>query len=127
MLDCSEFVKWEVLPLLNAPKRMARAQLRKTLRNWLCAFQTPLQIACDFPGDIKLLRELLDEQWPDHLSAEPYDLQPLLHIDSYERAMNRYYTPSRPPHHSLADAHAHQRGWVAWKNTADNPSTSPVC
>lgn len=113
--DCSDFVREEVLPLLKGRECLVtRAELRESLMAWFATMPRSVQVACDSEIDFRFLKVILSECWPDNLEMKYFDLRPMVDTTVYDQAVNRYYTPDRPPHNALADAQAYRLGWLAW-------------
>lgn len=112
--QCSNFVIYGVLPLLNAPRKYTRDELQAALRAWFAALPRSVTAACDFELDFRFLIEALGDPLPANLAPKHFDLAPFIALTAYNTAVNQYYTPDHPPHHALTDAHAHRRGWLAW-------------
>jgi hypothetical protein len=114
--DCAEFVKSEVLPLLQGPS-CSEAEARDTLRAWFADTPREVQIACDSETDFRFLINLLGPPRPANLAASYFDLRPLIDTTVYDQAVTAYYQTDNRLHHALTDARAHQRGWLAWMDT----------
>jgi hypothetical protein len=111
--ECSEFVRREVIPLLDGPLRSI-AEARDELRAWFAHAPRETQAACDSSIDFRFLLGLLGEPLPVNLSRAYYDLRPLIDTSVYDRAVSRAYECAGRLHHALADARAYRRGWLAW-------------
>lgn len=111
--DCSEFVKREVLPLLNGPGRLS-AEVRDELRTWFMNAPSHVQTACDSATDWGFLLDLLGTPHPSNLTEKYLDLRPLIDTTIYDRTVSAYYQVDNRMHHALVDARAYRRGWLAW-------------
>ncbi|WNC94390.1 3'-5' exoribonuclease [Paraburkholderia sp. FT54] len=111
--DCTEFVKREVLPLLDGPRR-ATAPARAELRAWLAESPRKVQAACDSATDFNFLLDLLGSPRAANLASTYFDLRPLIDTTVYDRSVAAHYDTDRRLHHALADARAYRRGWLAW-------------
>jgi len=125
--DCTDFVRQEVLPLLEgAPITFERARIR--LREWFRNAPRAVQIACDSCTDFAFLLELLGTPLPINLATTHYDLRPLIDTKIYDQMVSRCYLKDHRMHHALVDARAYRRGWLAWmdarKGTADSSQAS---
>lgn len=111
--DCSEFVKREVLPLLDGrPTPLTVA--RKHMISWLADAPRSVQAACDSVIDFNLLLWLLGDVRPYNLKPTYYDLAPLIDTSTYHQTVLSYYDANNREHHALADARAYRAGWLAW-------------
>jgi hypothetical protein len=111
--DCSDFVKREVLPLLQGlaiPSSVARERLIR----WFGDAPHSLQAACDSATDFDLLQYLLADLHPRNLKTTRYDLRPLIDTTAYHRAVMAHYESDNRDHHALVDARAYRKGWLAW-------------
>jgi hypothetical protein len=111
--DCTEFVKREVLPLLDGP-RYTSVQARAELRAWLADSPRKVQVACDSSTDFNFLLGLAGSPCPINLASDYFDLRPLIDLTVYDRSVAAYYETDQRRHHALADARAYRRGWLAW-------------
>ena len=111
--DCTEFVRREVLPLLNGPCRTT-AQARDELRGWFANSARQVQVACDSQTDFQFLLDLLGSPRPSNPAACHFDLPPLIDTTIYDRTVAEYYKTDNRLHHALADARAYRMGWLAW-------------
>lgn len=111
--DCAEFVKHEVLPLLQGPSS-SEAEARDALRAWFADAPREVQIACDSETDFRFLINLLGAPRPENLAACYFDLRPLIDTAIYDQVVADYYQIDNRLHHALTDARAYRRGWLAW-------------
>ncbi|HDR9092000.1 hypothetical protein QZM46_23500 [Burkholderia vietnamiensis] len=111
--DCTEFVRREVLPLLNGSSD-THARARVELRDWFAAAPRHVQAACDSVTDFCFLLELLGPPRPGNLAEHYFDLRPLIDTTVYDRTVAAYYQADPRMHHALADARAYRAGWLAW-------------
>ena len=111
--DCSEFVRREVLPLLEGPC-LSTAQARDELRAWFAGSARKVQVACDSKTDFRFLLDLLGSPRPWNLAECHFDLRPLIDTTIYDRNVAAYYNIDNRLHHALVDARAYRRGWLAW-------------
>jgi hypothetical protein len=111
--ECCEFVKHEVIPLLDRQCRSS-AEARDEVRVWFAHAPRSTQAACDSPIDFRFLLGLLGEPLPVNLSRAYYDLRPLVDTSIYDRAVSTAYECDGRLHHALADARAYRRDWLAW-------------
>ncbi|MDP9648634.1 PolC-type DNA polymerase III domain-containing protein [Paraburkholderia caledonica] len=111
--DCSDFVKREVLPLLDG-RPIPLSTARQNLINWLADAPRSVQPACDSVIDFNFLLWLLGDVRPYNLRPTYYDLAPLIVSPTYHRTVLSYYDASNREHHALADARAYRTGWLAW-------------
>jgi len=117
--QCNDFVRAAVLPILAKSPEVAcnRDQLAIRLKDWFAMLPRQVRIACDSRTDIDLLIDALDENRPDNLINETFDLRPLIDTTAYNSAVCRYHDqPGQPWHHALHDARAHRLGWLAWSD-----------
>lgn len=113
--DCSSFVLDNVLPILKGGDYLIPgAELCDRLLEWYATMPRSVQIACDSETDFLFLKAILGDHWPDNLEKRYFDLRPMVDTTVYDRAVQRYYTPGRPPHNALTDAQAYRLGWLAW-------------
>jgi hypothetical protein len=111
--QCNPFVLSEVLPLLTGPATTL-TDLKARLAAWLTTMPRSNQIACDSELDFQYIRQLFFNKWPENLNQKYFDLRPMADTTVFDKAVGRYYTQDRPPHHALHDAHANRLGWLAW-------------
>jgi hypothetical protein len=111
--DCTEFVKREVLPLLDGPRRTS-VQARAELRAWLADSPRKVQAACDSSTDFNFLLGLVGSPCPINLAPDYFDLRALIDLTVYDRSVAASYKSDQRLHHALADARAYRRGWLAW-------------
>lgn len=116
LADCTEFVRREVLPLLEGSARTL-AQARVELRDWFAAAPRHVQAACDSATDFRFLLALLGPPRPGNLDAGYFDLRPLIDTPVYDRTVAACYRTDPRLHHALADARAYRRGWLAWMDS----------
>jgi hypothetical protein len=119
--DCTEFVKCEVLPLLNGPYRTS-AEARDELRAWFADAPREVQAACDSETDFRFLIDLLGAPRPPNLAPRYFDLRPLIDTTIYDFTLMAYYQTDNRMHHALADARAYRRGWLAWMDAGKSVS-----
>lgn len=113
--DCNEFVLARVLPiLLGCEYQVTRAKLKDKLLGWLASMPRSVQVACDSEIDFLFLKQVLGTDWPEKLNTRRFDLRPLIDTTVYDQTVQRYYSPDRPLHNALNDAHAYRLGWLAW-------------
>ncbi|REE20727.1 uncharacterized protein DUF5051 [Paraburkholderia sp. BL27I4N3] len=113
MDDCSEFVRREVVPLLQG-EALGSSEARAKLIRWLADAPREVQVACDSARDFGFLLEMLGDARPRNLRLSYYDLRPLIDSNVYHQAVMRYYEDDRREHHALVDARAYRKGWLAW-------------
>lgn len=111
--DCNEFVRREVLPRLDGAPR-ALAQARVAVRDWFADAPRHVQAACDSVTDFRFLLALLGAPRPGNLSADYFDLRPLIDTSVYDQTVATCYRTDPRMHHALVDARAYRRGWLAW-------------
>lgn len=111
--DCSDFVKQEVLPLLQG-EAIPLAIARERLISWFAKAPRSLQAACDSITDFNFLLYLLGDVRPPNLKTSHFDLRPLIDTTVYHRAVMAHYESDNREHHALADAQAYRKGWLAW-------------
>ena len=117
--DCAEFVKSEVLPLLQGPF-CSEVEARDALRAWFADAPREVQIACDSETDFRFLSNLLGAPRPENLAACYFDLRPLIDTAIYDQVVTAYYQIDNRLHHALTDARAYRRGWLAWMDAQKN-------
>jgi DNA polymerase III epsilon subunit-like protein len=117
--DCSDFVKREVLPLLQGPA-IPISVARECLVNWLGDAPRSLQSACDSARDFEFLLYLLGDVRPRNLKMTCYDLRPLIDTTVYHRAVMAHFQSDNREHHALVDARAYRKGWLAWMDARKN-------
>lgn len=115
--DCTEFVRREVLPLLEGPYRTS-IEARDELRAWFADAPRQVQVACDSDTDFRFLLDLLGAPRPANLAPRYFDLRPLVDTTIYDRAVTAYYRADNRAHHALADTRAYRRGWLAWMDAS---------
>lgn len=86
-------------------------QIRGRMFPWIAATREKAIIVSDCPdSDFTLLKRLLGEAWPKNLSKESMLFTPWSMGDEKQpeltKVMEGYFTPERPRHHALHDAHA---------------------
>lgn len=117
--ECSEFVKEIVLPLLEGGEAlMSRHQLRGRLKDWLEAFDEPVQLATDsLAWDWLLIQDLFREQksWPANVDGHPVllNMNYLVDFERFEPALEQAFASGLRRHHALDDAKANRLGWIA--------------
>lgn len=114
--DCNDFVKFAVLPLLDAPptKVVSRDELAIRLCEWFSTLPHHAIIGCDDRTDYELLIDALDGHAPPNLVGIQ-DVRPRTDTNVFHAAACRYHgQPGCPWHHALHDARAHRAGWLAW-------------
>lgn len=125
--ECSEFVKEIVLPLLEGGEAlMSRHQLRGRLKDWLEAFDEPVQLATDsLAWDWPRIQELFPapKDWPTNLKPQPLPLTMnyLNDFDKFEVAVEQAFADGLRRHHALDDAKANRLGWLAAGGTVETP------
>ncbi len=113
--ECSSFVLDEVLPILKGGECVVPfGAVRPRLVEWFATMPRSVQVACDSEIDFEFLKAILFHAWPANLEKSYHDLRPLVDTTVYDKAVQRHYTPDRPPHNALADAEAYRLGWHAW-------------
>ncbi|WP_322106004.1 3'-5' exoribonuclease [Paraburkholderia sp. J41] len=116
LTDCTDFVKREVLPLLDGVGRSTE-EARAELRQWLADCPRKVQAACDSPTDFAFLLRLAGLPRPANLASDYFDLRPLIDTTVYDKSVTSYYEVDARIHHALADARAYRRGWLAWMDS----------
>jgi hypothetical protein len=111
--ECSDFVRQQVLPLLEGPA-MPLLQARHSLLDWLAASPRAVRAACDSMTDFRFLLDVLGEARPLNLATAPFDLRPLVDTSVYHEAVMAHYRTDSREHHALVDARAYRKGWLAW-------------
>jgi len=111
--ECTEFVKREVLPLLEGRCR-TYVKARDELRTWFAEAPREVQAACDSETDFRFLLDLIGSPRPMNLATHYFDLRPLIDTTIYDGAVTAYYGTDNRLHHALADARAYRHGWLAW-------------
>jgi hypothetical protein len=111
--DCSDFVKQEVLPLLQG-EAVPFLVARERLGTWFAGAPRSLQAACDSITDFNFLLALLGDARPANLNTSYFDLRPLIDTTVYHRAVMAHHERDHREHHALADAQAYRKGWLAW-------------
>lgn len=86
-------------------------QIRGRMVSWIEAARDEAIIVSDCPdSDFTLLKRLLGEAWPKNLLKESMLFTPWSMGDDKQptltKVMESYFTPVRPQHHALHDAHA---------------------
>jgi hypothetical protein len=125
MEDCSEFVRKEVLPLLEGAP-LAFQQGRVRLREWLLDAPRAVRMACDSSTDFRFFLELLGDPLPLNLATTYFDLRPLIDTAVYDRTVSNYYRHDNRVHHALVDARAYRKGWLAWMDARKAVGTPPA-
>ncbi|MBS4097425.1 MAG: 3'-5' exoribonuclease [Sulfuricella sp.] len=133
--QCEPWAQDNILPRLEGKHRvMQPAELRRRLTGWIGTLGGT-RFVTDAPEfDFPFLSTLLDP-WPTNFARYPirFDSQTLgtTHqalLESYRAA---YYTPSKPAHHALNDAHALRQMWLMakpldafkqWREALDRPT-----
>ncbi len=125
--DCSEFVQEHVLPFLEGGEAlMSRHQLRGRLKDWLEAFNEPVQLATDsLAWDWPRIHELFPtpDDWPANLVKRPLllSMNYLNDYDKFEEAVEEAFaTGILRRHHALDDAKANALGWMAAGGDVDS-------
>ena len=113
---CSDWVKENVLTLLDAPegRRMARDEMALQLHAWLEGFGEPVTLACDsMECDWRWIKKLYPtpEKWPVNLAQEPEILRFI--DDDFSNAVADAFKQGLRRHHALDDAKANRMGWQA--------------
>jgi len=111
--DCNEFVKRAVLPLLKGPQSTVE-HARIDLQAWFAEAPRDVQVACDSDNDWRFLLELLGTSRPPNLAPRYFDLRPLIDTTIYDRIVTGCCQTDNRIHHTLTDARAYRRGWLAW-------------
>lgn len=112
--QCSEFVREEVLPLLQrSPAQLSWDQLPSSLRGWIESFYQPVTLACDslawdWPWINKIFRS--PEEWPCNLSPLP---ELLKQDDEFVLAVEACFSAGLRRHHALDDSKANRAAWMA--------------
>lgn len=125
--ECSEFVHESVLPLLEGGEAlMSRHQLRGRLKDWLEAFNEPVQLATDsLAWDWPRIQELFPAQkdWPANIEHHPLllNMNYLNDILKFEEAVEQAFAGGLRRHHALDDAKANRLGWLEAGGTVDSP------
>lgn len=128
--DCSEFTCETVLPLLEgAEVLMSRHQLSRRLKDWLEAFNEPVQLATDsLAWDWPRIQELFSapKDWPANLKPQPLPLTMnyLNDSDAFEATVEQAFADGLRRHHALDDAKANRLGWLAAGGTVETPKTT---
>ena len=112
---CSDWVKDNVLPLLDAPEaqRMTRDETALQLRAWLEGFGQPIILACDsLECDWRWIQKLFptSEKWPTNLAREPEILK-FTFDEVFSEAVADAFKQGLRRHHALDDAKANRFGW----------------
>ncbi len=109
LAKCNEFVRSEVLPILNRDPAavFTGAGLSAAVGSWLDQLASKNPVICyDFFGDFVLLQELLGGAMPAWLKSANV----LANIDQAERG--RFFQSSAlPSHHALNDARANRQAF----------------
>lgn len=120
--DVGEFARDVVLPLLEGGTAlMTMRELRKSLTDWLEAFDEPVQLATDsLAWDWRWIQEIFCPQgaiptWPPNLLPAPLllTINYLIDFDEFEPAIERAFAEGLHRHHALDDAKANRIGWLA--------------
>ena len=125
--DCSDFTCETVLPFLEGGEAlMSRHQLRGRLKEWLEAFNEPVQLATDsLAWDWPRIQELFptSKDWPTNLAPRPLQLTMnwLNDFDKFEAAAEQAFADGLRRHHALDDAKANRLGWIAAGGTVNMP------
>lgn len=107
----SEWTHNNVVSHLQGGKHIQRLdQIRGRLLSWITEIKDKAMIVTDCPdADFTLLKPLLLE-WPKNLAKFPMMFSTWSLGDDkqteMEKVMMSHFTPERPQHHSLNDAHA---------------------
>ncbi len=113
----SDWVKHHVLPhLWGGSYRMLPEELSRKLCMWIEAIPEQVVIVTDAPNyDFEQMLKPLLSPWPSNLAKQPilFDRLSLgeAHRESLEIYRGGYFTPDKPEHHALHDAHALRRCW----------------
>lgn len=130
---CSDWVKENVLTLLDAPEsqRMTRDEMALQLHAWLEGFGEPVTLACDsMECDWKWILKLYptSEQWPTNLALKPEILRfiddaSIFRENAFSNAVadafkqgSIFRENALRRHHALDDAKANRMGWQACLN-----------
>lgn len=124
---CSEWVKDNVLPLLDAPEsqRMTRDEMAVQLRAWIESFGRPVMLACDsLECDWRWIKKLFPtpEKWPTNLFREPEILK-FTFDEVFVEAVADAFKQGLRRHHALDDAKANHFGWQTCMNVSLADST----
>lgn len=118
---CAPWVRENVLPLLEGGDHIMQPdELRDQLLAWFASQPRSIQIACDSETDFNFLKTILAECWPENLGKNYFDLRGMVDTTIYDQAAQHHYSEGNPPHHALADAEAHRKGWLAWADANKN-------
>ena len=117
---CSEFVRQEVLPQLQArpPYAGDLLNLRARLREFVEGLPEQARLACDSHFDMSHVSNVLGKPWPKTLSGERMSLQEWKEKPVFAQAQERYHDGGRPYHHALSDARGLRAGYLAWQKNA---------
>jgi hypothetical protein len=125
--DCSEWVRENVLPLLDGGEAlMSRQQLRVRLRNWLESFGEPVTLAADsLAWDWPRIHELFPapKDWPVNVAVRPLllTMNYMNDYDKFEMAVDAAFADGLRRHHALDDAKANAIGYIAAGGVAEKP------
>ena len=108
---CSDFVRWEVLPLLGRHSSRvvgSGKHISKALYAWLDSLPCrEVELAADYKTDFELLDEMLFERRQPQCAVRHLDCSLLSESPEFTDAYVRYFLdPVRLRHHALHDAHA---------------------
>ena len=115
LMDCSDFVMIEVLPLLKGGECAMKAdEIKARLIAWLESMPGEHTLACDSKIDLELVRGLLGQDWPACLVKHHYDLCSAFG-DAFDQAfLASFKKRGGSEHNALDDAWANLAGWKAW-------------
>ena len=115
-MKADPWVHQNVIPLLDQPDPLTPEEAGWRLRQWLRGFHNTIHVITDAPEyDWHLIQPLLTPDWPEGLARCAYRfssntvgplLQPML-----RDVIDNSFTPDRPRHHALNDAHALRNAW----------------
>jgi hypothetical protein len=116
--DVGTFAREAVLPKLQGGDALqSMSELTVRLGNWIEGFNQPVKLATDsLSWDWPWIQEIFDTPgtWPENLDGRPEIL--LFDADKGERfnlAVEIAFAEGLRRHHSLDDAKANHRGWLA--------------
>lgn len=120
--DCSDFVRFSVLPLFQGGGAvMAPEDAATAIRSFFEAIDVPeIVVCCDLPSyDWFLFKRLCARgAWPANLATHAFTFDPgsdglPRHAREAACAARERYFDTNPMHHALQDARALRQAWIA--------------
>lgn len=115
---CSRFVLETVIPLLplGPAEYLTLPELRVRVVHFLQGVARKVELCCDSPIDLRLLKALLGTNMPANVGDGYFDLATLAVFPVYHHAVDRYQDRGGARHNAYHDAAAHRAGWLAWND-----------